>query len=123
MKFILFLLIIILGLFLISVGVYYDDEDNQPTYLQCGLILNKIDGAKYIEHKYDLEIEAVLYMDVRYDNNYVDRVEVTPNTYYKHEIGQRVCFIRHFKPSGWWGLVMVIGFIMICCCFIPYLLE
>jgi hypothetical protein len=109
MKLRVFLPLLIIGISIIYYSLVKSSEKNQPTYEQCGVVLNKIDGVKYTEHKHSEEIQLALYMDVRYDNNYVERNEVSANTYYDFNIGDRICFIRHKAASGWWGVALILG--------------
>lgn len=86
--------------------IYYPE---QPTYLDCGIVISKSNDEVSIKHGSKTE----LYLNVQFNKTGFKSIECNPTTYFSKQKGDSVCFDLNEKTSFWYELNNFIGFLVI----------
>jgi hypothetical protein len=69
-----------------------------PVKVRCGIVFDKTEHLAYSGKSHNAYYEQILFVQYN-DNNAIERIDVTADTYYKNNKGDRVCFDQRVDPG------------------------
>lgn len=95
------------ALFSINTSTYSDKITSGLYYEHCGKVTERIDGfERHGKHHNEYYKE---YLVVKYDDGTYDRVDVSRDTYERHSVNSRICFIEKKSICHWYEIAILLG--------------
>ena len=89
-------------------SIYYSlTNDRVSYYNDCGVIRSKSSSELSIKHG----SETILYLNVDFKKSGFKSVKTSPTTYFKHNVGDRICLDLSNKSTSKHDILMVFGHI------------
>jgi hypothetical protein len=107
-KMVRYITLIPLSLYLIYCLGYMFTHEARPEYLDCGEIVSKSSDEVAIKHG----IQTELYLNIEFDSTWFESIEVSPTTYFEHDVGERICFNLNAKPTIWHYVNQLVGYVL-----------
>jgi hypothetical protein len=99
------ILLVPLSIYLFYCAYHFITHKMSPTYLDCGTIVSKSSDEVAIKHGVTTE----LYLNIEFKKAGFKSINCEPTTYFKHRIGEHVCFNLLEKQSSLYNINNIIG--------------
>lgn len=101
---------LILGIGAIYCVYFFLANPVRPTYNDCGEIMSKSSDEVAIKHGSRTE----LYLNIQFRKSGFKSMEVSPTTYFKHKVGEVICFdLREEKGESYFITSMIGAMILV----------
>jgi len=91
---------------------YFFTHEHSPKYTDCGIIKSKSQDEVII--KYGTKTE--LFLNVEFDKAGFKSVEANPTTYFKYNIGDRICWDLKIPQTDNHYILMMLGAMVVVAC-------
>jgi hypothetical protein len=98
-----------IAIFLLYSIYYISTNDRVSYYNDCGIIRSKSSSELSIKHG----SETILYLNVDFKKSGFKSVKTSPTTYFKHSVGDRICFDLSKESTSKHGILMACGYITV----------
>jgi len=98
-------ILVLLVLIVPIISIFY--LGNYDSYTRCGKVIDKQLPTDIHHSKHSSRVGVDTYFVVQYNDGYIEELNVDANTWYKNNIGDKVCFEK--QKDNWKSMLSVFG--------------